>query len=259
MVALHERDGAEGAALVAAVRDLHVRARPGWPCAPGSPGRARPAAPARPAAASRRARAALPAARQPTAGPTSCARRQSASTAGSSCDQLIRVALDQAARGDELLAGALGVAQLEQGIDRLLLGRLDEAARVDDQQVGRRRDRRPAGGRRPAAAAPWLRSRPCSWRSRARQCGTLRGRARVTPRAPGRCCGSWRVPLTVMSTAEPILTRMMTDSLSQRQLALGARWQRLGQHLLAVHRRLDIHAGVRLGTLPIFRRRPGSA
>src|SRR5207249_2473005 len=48
--------------------------------------------------------------------------------------QLGRVALDQAAGGDQLLITAFAFAELQQCVDRLLLGRLDEPAGIDDEQ-----------------------------------------------------------------------------------------------------------------------------
>ena len=52
--------------------------------------------------------------------------------------ELGRVALREAARDDELLAGAelLQLGHLEDRVDRLLLGLADEAARVDDDDLG---------------------------------------------------------------------------------------------------------------------------
>jgi len=49
---------------------------------------------------------------------------------------LFRVALREAAGGDQLLAGPLLLAQLQQSVDRLLLGDVDEAAGVHDNDVG---------------------------------------------------------------------------------------------------------------------------
>jgi hypothetical protein len=45
-------------------------------------------------------------------------------------------------------------------------------------------------------------------------------------------CGSWWTPFMVMSTAEPLLARLTTDSLAM-ELALRSRGQHFGQHLLA--------------------------
>ena len=52
--------------------------------------------------------------------------------------ELARVALRQAPGDDELLAGAdlLVLGELEDGVDRLLLRLADEAARVDDDDLG---------------------------------------------------------------------------------------------------------------------------
>ena len=54
------------------------------------------------------------------------------------------VALDQAAGDDQALraAGLLVLGHLEDGVDRFLLGGVDEAARVDDDDVGLLRVRR---------------------------------------------------------------------------------------------------------------------
>ena len=51
---------------------------------------------------------------------------------------LVAVALDEASGNDELLSLAAGLktGHLEDGIDRLLFGRIDEGAGVDDQHVG---------------------------------------------------------------------------------------------------------------------------
>ena len=51
---------------------------------------------------------------------------------------LVAVALHQAARNDQLGGTAFGLVtrHFENGVDRLLLGRIDEAARIDDQDLG---------------------------------------------------------------------------------------------------------------------------
>ena len=63
--------------------------------------------------------------------------------------ELVRVALREAPRDDEALAAAVGLVarHLEDGVDRLLLRLADEAAGVDDDDVGARRvvDVREAG------------------------------------------------------------------------------------------------------------------
>ena len=50
--------------------------------------------------------------------------------------ELVAVALGHAAGDDELGPGLAGVAEGEDGVDRLLARRLDERARVDDDEVG---------------------------------------------------------------------------------------------------------------------------
>ena len=61
-----------------------------------------------------------------------------ASISGISLLQLVAIALGQAAGDDQPLAGAvlLVLRHLEDGVDRLLLGRVDERAGVDDEHVG---------------------------------------------------------------------------------------------------------------------------
>ena len=57
---------------------------------------------------------------------------------GKRLDQLVPVALHHAADGDDRLAPSLVLhpSRLDDGVERLLLGRVDEAARVDDDHLG---------------------------------------------------------------------------------------------------------------------------
>ena len=62
--------------------------------------------------------------------------------------QLVAVALGHAAGQHELRAGLLRIGERERDVDRLLAGRVDERARVDDDEVGvlgRGRGREPVG------------------------------------------------------------------------------------------------------------------
>ena len=72
---------------------------------------------------------------------------------GQRLGEVLAVALGQAAHGHDGLGvpGLLEVGGLEQGVDRVLLGRLDEAARVDDHGlgVGGVRDEQEAAGLQP--------------------------------------------------------------------------------------------------------------
>ena len=84
--------------------------------------------------------------------------------------QLVAVALGEAADGHDGLGAAarrLEVRGGEQRVDRVLLGGVDEAARVDHRDVGVGRLGAPAPSRRRPAARPAPRSRPRCGRSRA--------------------------------------------------------------------------------------------
>ena len=72
---------------------------------------------------------------------------------GQRLGQLVAVALGQAADRDDLLAGVGGG---QHGVDRVLLGRVDEAAGVDQHDVGvvaRRRSAQPPAPSRPASSS----------------------------------------------------------------------------------------------------------
>src|ERR1051325_953585 len=54
------------------------------------------------------------------------------------CAQLLAIALDEATGDDEALGPSLGLQprRFQNSVDRFLLGRLDEAAGIDDHRVG---------------------------------------------------------------------------------------------------------------------------
>ena len=87
---------------------------------------------------------------------------------GQRLGELLAVPLGQAADGDDRLGAAavLEVGRREQGVDRVLLGRLDEAAGVDDARRRRRPARRRAASRRRRGGRRAPRSRPRCGRSR---------------------------------------------------------------------------------------------
>ena len=102
---------------------------------------------------------------------------------GQRLGEVLAVALGQAADRHDGLGAAvlLEVGGLEQRVDGVLLGRLDEAAGVDDDGVGVGRGRRRGGTRRPPAARPAPRSRPRCGRS-PRVTSATRQRGRGTGR-----------------------------------------------------------------------------
>src|SRR5205085_210825 len=124
VLALDQRDRAEGAGVIAAVRDLEVGARAagraGWlgrQLLGADPGRAD----ARPDRLEQ-ARQLRPAHRP-----------ERAVEARHRGRQAVAPALGQAAGRDQLLAAPLAARQRAERVERLLLGRLDEATGVDDQ------------------------------------------------------------------------------------------------------------------------------
>ena len=136
------RDGAEAAAPVAALGHLDVgprraRRRDGA----GSGGR-RTGGPRR----STRRSVRVPSGRRPRV--TGTPKPATRSTSGRAAASSVTVALGQASRHHQPGAGAAGGGELEDGVDRLLAGGLDEGAGVDHHQVGVLGRRRPARSRR---------------------------------------------------------------------------------------------------------------
>ena len=125
MLAAHERDGAEGAAVVAALADLevaHVRAF----------------AHRQPVAGMQQKLAADQTARlQPRNQLVGLRGAQKEIDLGERLEEFSLVALDHAADGDEALQRAvrLEASGVDDGIERFLLGRIDEAAGVDDDEL----------------------------------------------------------------------------------------------------------------------------
>ena len=219
VVALHERDGAERAALVAAVGDLDVGARAAGAARPGSPGRASPGSGQLTSAQRIAGRAQLVQLRDQLGqrGPVACAektvdRRQL-------LVQLAGVALDQAAGGDQFLVGALAIAQLEQRVDRLLLG-----GSMKPHVLTTTRSAEAASAARawPAASSSCaiasestvflVQPSETMWNDRAPSAPEL-----ASPRELHRIGTGLRLLVDAVDgdvTAEPLLARMTTDSLA---------------------------------------------
>ena len=126
------RDDAEGAGAVAPLGDLQVRARPRV----GDD--ARVARPDDPVGGVADEHPLGVAARAPRPSLSMSLEPRKWSTSGICAASSRRVALREAAGDDELLAGAvlLHLGELEDRLDRLLLRLADEAARVDDDDLG---------------------------------------------------------------------------------------------------------------------------
>ena len=137
LLAPERRDGAEAADAVAALGHLDVG--PGG--AGGGPGQLQEVEPVR--RRRRRAAARRPAVRVTGTAPAVDGAVSSCPEAGHEVDlgqgvaQLVAVALGHAAGDDQAGTGTAAVGQAQDGLDRLLAGRLDEGAGVDHDEVGR--------------------------------------------------------------------------------------------------------------------------